>query len=161
VKQTKQVDETKKHIEKLAATNRRFASELETSRRIADAVRHDRTRLRARVSEVELELGAIHDRLEESRRKTKLLLEERRSLRQEVVASRGQLARSHARLSALAEQLDQVTQERDAVYAELEEATCALVDIREQLRASLENAHTRSATEDPVDESFSATMSVD
>ncbi len=142
-----QVDDAKNRIEKLAEANRRMAKKLESSRRAAAGLRRDRVGLVGRLQDAEAELVAMTEQMQEIGQRTRLLLDQRQVLGSEAAEARALLDRAEDRIRELAVRLDRVTRERDVALAELDEATHALVDIRNQLEASLAVAEDRGEYE--------------
>jgi chromosome segregation ATPase len=125
-----------------------LASGLDASRREATRLRREREQLLRDVDDARNEARVAKDELLRDRRARKDLLEERERLIRDLEAARQRLTRSlqatqaqlavaGQRIEQLSERLDAAEERRDAALGELEEATLALTEIRDQLRTNL------------------------
>ena len=125
-------------MDAVTAVKKRIATLADTNRRLTEGLAEGQRR----VIGLERERDDLSRQLEHAGQESSVLLHEHEALIRDLDASRrqlmGDLGDSKRKLDQAEARLETSEQERHEVVAELDEATTAFLDIREQLQSSIE-----------------------
>jgi chromosome segregation ATPase len=150
------ITEMKKYIATLVETNRALASDLDSSRRVAATLGHQRDSLELEVARLRSDLDAsamaggpdhwrreaeqLREELAEQKRELGQLRRERDERLRNAERDQARMRRAEERITSLTAALGRTEEERDVAQSQLEEAMDALDEIRCSVQGSLEDA---------------------